>query len=774
MSKLFSLIIPTVKQTDLVKTCIEKIRRFEKSDDYEIIVVDDGSDQNTQIYLQALAQNNNLRLFCKSENKGFAHTVNVGLRNALGRYLILVNNDIEWFKPILHMFRDSFEKDPLIGAIGAKLMFPPGEMIQHAGVVRIGKTNNFIHINKHVARSHPSVNVSKYYESVTGALYGITREVFEKVGDWNENYFLSCEDTEYSLRIWTAGYRVYYNADIEAVHHEGLTRGNTDHIKKVKGLDWFQKERETLPKFFEDVKRFNLDAIVNRVHKLNYLPTPSQEKLDAAPRPLKKLEVGCGNFPQPGYIHLDVRKFDHVDVVCDFSKDRLPYPDNDLDEILSNHSIEHISWRLLPHVIKEWFRTLRPGGRVFFRTPDLEFICRTYLEGKTTPEHPTDENFIKEHLSDSITPAWWANIKLFAGQDYPSNFHFLAFDFAMAKQTLERFGFVGVNRCNLKQVFSPGELQIEAYKPGQSDVTPEPLELLEPLKGPRILVKRRAALGDVLLTTPIVRHLREVNGNDAVIDVASDCGSIYIQNPYVNNVFAGSHPAVGYDQVIDLNLVYEKKPNQHIIESYVEAAFPSGIDSQFDKRTELFPSETDKDFVLSRMRDSGLNPEQCIIMHCAVTWKNRTWPKERWVKTAQLLAGLDRKVIIVGSGSDYKWQAANVFDLTGKFTIQQISYLISMCSVFVGNDSGLLHVAGTTKTPIVGIFTSAKGEYRVPFRNGEYGGDCTIMKPDVECYGCLARETPPVVFCDCRRGDYACLGQITPEGVFAAVKEYLK
>jgi GT2 family glycosyltransferase/ADP-heptose:LPS heptosyltransferase/predicted SAM-dependent methyltransferase len=772
MSKLFSLIIPTVKQVDLVVSCIEKIRRHEKSDDYEIIVVDDGSDFNVQTGLRAYCQRNDVRIFCKEENKGFAHTVNVGLRNAIGEYLILVNNDIEWMKPCLHVFAEVFHRDPLIGAVGAKLMFPPGDNIQHAGVCRIGKTPNFIHINKHSTRNHPSVNVSKYYESVTGALYGVTKDVFNKIGDWNENYFLSCEDTEYSLRIWAAGYRVFYCHEIEAIHHEGLTRGNTDHLKKVKGLEWFQKERETLPKFYEDVKRFNLDAITAAVHKLNQAPMDVQPPKPAPlppPRVLKKLEVGCGNFPQPGFIHLDVRKFDHIDVVCDFSKEPLPYPENDLDEILSNHSIEHISWRMLPHVIGEWFRTLRPGGRVFFRTPDLEFICRTYLAGKTTPEHPSDEGYITQHLSSSVTPAWWANIKLFAGQDYPSNFHFLAFDFDMAKQVLEKFGFTRVSRLNILPVFSPGELQIEAYKPGEYEmgfVVPPPTR--------KILLKRRAALGDVILTTPIARRLREIHGSDALIDVASDCGSIYVGNPYINNVYGNHHSTVGYDEIIDLNFAYERTPEQHIIESYTHVAFPAGVDAAYDKRTELFPTDADKDFVLSKLRESALKPENCVIMHCAVSWKNRTWPKNRWEETAAMIAKMDRRVIIIGAGADYKFQAANVFDFTAKFTIQQLSYLIGMCAVFVGNDSGLLHVAGTTKTPIVGIFTSAKGEWRVPFRNGEYGGDCAIIKPMVDCYGCLSKENRPAVFCDCRRGDYACLGQITPEMVSTAVKGFLE
>jgi ADP-heptose:LPS heptosyltransferase/GT2 family glycosyltransferase/predicted SAM-dependent methyltransferase len=763
----YSLIIPTVKQTELVRSCIEKIKKFEVKDTYEIIVVDDGSDYNTQIWLRGYCQKHEVKFIAKEDNRGFAHTVNTGLREAKGEYLILVNNDIEWLKPILWKFDQIFQANSAIGVIGAKLMFPPGEIVQHAGVCRVGKTAHFVHINKQSPRNHPSVNVSRYFESVTGALYGIRREAFEKIGYWNENYFLSCEDTEYSLRAWQAGYRVFYSHEIEAIHHEGYTRGNTDHTKKVKGLVWFQKERETLPKFYEDVKRYNLDAISSTVHRLNSDTKAAAENvpIQQPPRKPKKLEVGCGNFPQPGYIHLDVRKFDHIDVVCDFSKEKLPFPDNDLDEILSNHSIEHISWRLLPHVIGEWFRTLRPGGRVFFRTPDLEFICRTYLQSKTTPEHPNDEGWVRDHYG-AVSPAWWANIKLFAGQDYPSNFHFLAFDFEMAKLVLEKHGFVRVKRLQIEPVFSPGELQIEAYKPDGSLAVPE-------ISINRILVKRRAAMGDVVLTTPIVRRLREIHGPDAIIDVASDCGSVYVGNPYVNGVYGNNHSPNGYSQVIDLNFAYEKKPEQHVIESYTEVAFPNGVDGTYDKRTEIFPTDQDRDIILEKLKANGLNPERCIVMHPAVSWKNRTWPKDRWQKTAELLAKEDYKIIVLGAGADHKWQAPGVFDLSGKLTIQQIAYLIGMSACFVGSDSGLLHVAGTTKTPIVGIFTSAKGEWRVPFRNGEYGGDCSIVKPSIECYGCLAKENRPAVFCDCRRGDYACLAQITPEMVVKAVKEFL-
>jgi len=784
----YSLIIPTTRQTALLKRCVDTIRKHEKGSDYEIIIVDDGSEKSIQDWVEQFCQNNKFKCNLQPENKGFAHTVNIGLRMAEGEHLILVNNDVEFIKPILGLIDKTFMALPKVGIIGAKLMFPPGDKVQHAGVVRIPNRHgggSFIHTNKHVPRHNPAVNQSRYFTSVTGALYCIRRECYEVVGEWNEKYFLSCEDTEYSLRAWKHDWHVYYDHAIEALHHEGKTRGANDFQKKKESIKWFQKERETIPLFNADLVKYDLEKFDQTIRALNSgslqrkvvnIPMSAlktrvvtNDLPVAPPKPVapKKLEVGCGEYGQPGYIHLDIRALRGVDVVCDFSKDKLPYQNNEIDELLSNHSIEHVSFRKLPHVIAEWFRVLKPGGRLFFRTPDLEFIARTYLEGKTTPEHPNDEKYITDNFNTKVTPAWWANIKLFAGQDYDSNFHFLCFDFAMAKATLENFGFEDVTRLDIDPKFSPGELQVEAFKPGSEISRPF---VTKPLT--KVLVKRKGAVGDVILTTPILRRMREIHGQEAVINFATNCGSIYQNNPYIDAVLPGNTTNDGYTHFVDLDTSYERTPEQHIIESYTKVAFAED-GWQYDKRTELFPTENEKDFVHGKLSHFNLDSDEilqkCVVLHPAVTWKNRTFPKEFWQRASDLMATNGRKIILVGKSNDHQITGNSVVNMQNIFTLQQLAFLISLCETFVSNDSGLLHVAGTSNTKIVGLFTCAKGEYRVPFRNGEYGYNCLILKPQVDCYGCLHKEKPPVFFTDCRRGDYKCLTEITPSQVAEAV-----
>lgn len=177
-----------------------------------------------------------------------------------------------------------------------------------------------------------------------------------------------------------------------------------------------------------------------------------------------KLEIGSGQNPQPGYKHLDIDpNFPQIDYVSDLAKDGIPLPDASCDEILANHVIEHIPWRKLPFVLSECSRVLRPGGSMVIRTPDLEFICRSYLEKEITPEWPGDMDKMEE-VFGSFGPSQWAIVKLFSGQDYESNFHFVCLDFEAAEQLLLRNGFSQVERVHLLPVFSPGELQLLARK----------------------------------------------------------------------------------------------------------------------------------------------------------------------------------------------------------------------------------------------------------------------------------------------------------------------
>lgn len=447
----FSIVIPTYRRNDLVRNCITSLLLHEKDrSKYEIIVVDDGVIPEDTTELKRMANEFKFHLTVNPENVGFPNSVNVGASIASGEFLILCNNDIIFTHPVLDAFEEAHKKDATIQAVGCKLLFEGGKKIQHGGVEY--SSGHFIHTNL-----PQNAAVSRYCISVTFALVSIKADHFGKVGGLNPDFFIACDDVDFSIRTWQMGKRVYYDAKIQAIHLEGATRGKNPSEKVQLNEKCFYEERKSLELLNDWLTDVDLQTHINEVSRLNSI---RDFKL---PTNKIMLEVGCGYNPQPGYQHLDVRPLPHVEYVCDFSKEPLPLMDGSCIEILSNHSIEHVSYRKIPFILREWHRVLEPEGRIFMRTPDLKFICEKYLAGEMTPESHGDEKFLQDNFG-TLTPSWWANLKLYAGQDYDSNFHFLCFDFETLKNVLERYGFHKVERVNMQPVYSPGELQVVAFK----------------------------------------------------------------------------------------------------------------------------------------------------------------------------------------------------------------------------------------------------------------------------------------------------------------------
>jgi glycosyltransferase involved in cell wall biosynthesis/predicted SAM-dependent methyltransferase len=92
----------------------------------------------------------------------------------------------------------------------------------------------------------------------------------------------------------------------------------------------------------------------------------------------KKLNLGCGGKKEPGYINVDLFKGSAVDEVFDL--DEIPYRDNTITAINSEHSLEHVGWIRADKALAEWYRVLKPGGQMMLKIPDFADCCRNYLQ----------------------------------------------------------------------------------------------------------------------------------------------------------------------------------------------------------------------------------------------------------------------------------------------------------------------------------------------------------------------------------------------------------
>ena len=159
----------------------------------------------------------------------------------------------------------------------------------------------------------------------------------------------------------------------------------------------------------------------------------------------KKLQIGCGRNRLNGWLNTDLVGNREV-VYMDATKP-LPFPDNSLDYIFSEHIFEHISYRDGSRFIKECYRILKPEGRIRISTPDLAFLIRLYNE----PESDVSKRYIKFTIDAFINEP-----KVCARAVVVNNFfynwgHQFIYDYEMLEYTLQAAGFKKVIR------FKPGD-----------------------------------------------------------------------------------------------------------------------------------------------------------------------------------------------------------------------------------------------------------------------------------------------------------------------------
>lgn len=98
-----------------------------------------------------------------------------------------------------------------------------------------------------------------------------------------------------------------------------------------------------------------------------------------------KLHLGCGKRFIPGFKHVDIQEFPHVDIVSTIES--LPMiPDESVDLIYNCHVLEHFNRKQIPGVLAEWYRVLKPGGVLRTAVPDFKQCAALYLAGEATLE----------------------------------------------------------------------------------------------------------------------------------------------------------------------------------------------------------------------------------------------------------------------------------------------------------------------------------------------------------------------------------------------------
>ncbi|MCR4990939.1 MAG: glycosyltransferase, partial [Lachnospiraceae bacterium] len=170
----------------------------------------------------------------------FSYMCNLGASYAHGDYLLFLNDDMEiieadWLEKMLEK-----ASLPYAGAVGAKLLYPDSDIIQHAGItnLRIGPAHKLQFLSDKEDHYYGRNRYVHDMMAVTGACLLVKRAVFDKAGGFDEELKVAFNDVDLCYTIYEKGYYNIQRNDVRLYHHESLSRGNdSDSDEKMKRMN---------------------------------------------------------------------------------------------------------------------------------------------------------------------------------------------------------------------------------------------------------------------------------------------------------------------------------------------------------------------------------------------------------------------------------------------------------------------------------------------------------------------------------------------------------
>lgn len=231
-----SVIIPTRDNLEKLSTCIDSILETTRYNNFEIIVVDNGSqNQETLSYLFRLKDLPQVRVMRIDTPFNYSNLNNEAATIATGRHLLLLNDDTQVIDQNWMMELVSFSQLPFVGAVGAKLLYPDLR-VQHAGVV-LGIGSVAGHAQRLLDGNDPGYAgrsvLHQDFMAVTGACLMIEKDIFWKVSGLDEKLAVSFNDVDFCLRVHQLGLRNVFTPYARLIHHESFSRGSDSSPKNI-------------------------------------------------------------------------------------------------------------------------------------------------------------------------------------------------------------------------------------------------------------------------------------------------------------------------------------------------------------------------------------------------------------------------------------------------------------------------------------------------------------------------------------------------------------
>jgi glycosyltransferase involved in cell wall biosynthesis/GT2 family glycosyltransferase len=363
-----SIIMLCYNNKDMTIKAIECVRKYTK--DYELIVIDNGSTDGVGEWLD---QQKDLVALHFAENVGVPRAKNVGMALAKGEYICFLDNDTEvgdmWLDTMLDVFKDK--------SVG---------FTAHEGY-SIDIPNEWFLTDK---------ITSGLIQWASGSCFLFPRKLLKQTGMLIDRDQWCVEDVDFCFKIKKLGFKGKLpDTPVNIIHLGGVTAKQQALYKDV------ERFKELNSYVWRDWKDFIMNGTIGA-----------------------KVDLGSGDNPWLGYIHVDIQDIHHVDIVTEV-KD-LPFPDNSIEILRNSHLIEHLHENEIDSYLREWNRVLEPNGVVRIICPDFMSICKGVGNGTISVEQ--------------------GMLWMFGGKRSQYDFHFWCYTAETLIPILERNGFTDCRR----------------------------------------------------------------------------------------------------------------------------------------------------------------------------------------------------------------------------------------------------------------------------------------------------------------------------------------
>src|SRR3989337_487752 len=284
-----------------------------------------------------------------------------------------------------------------------------------------------------------------------------------------------------------------------------------------------------------------------------------------------------------------------------------------------------------------------------------------------------------------------------------------------------------------------------------------------PLLNEVFVIKKKGCLKDFKATYSIARRLRALN-----YDIVLDFQGLFKSGLWV--FLSKGKRRIGFDKSGEFShlLLNERlpayNPDKHAVDRYLDIAeYLKANRSKVEFPISI--SENEKKRVRGLLKTNGIwEGTPFVVVNLMARWETKQWKVKKFVDLCnEVINRFSCRVVLVGafSGKENKEVVAltnnRAVDLSGKTTLKELTYLMSLSQMLITVDSGPMHIAAAVGVPVIAIFGPT-----APWRTGPYGEGHTVIRKELPCSPCFSKV--------CKDKGLICMKSIEVKDVLKAVE----